>query len=147
MSSRVAWMAVLALLSPGCTAVVSGTKLSDRPDQGRGIYLSTGGAPGPYRTLGFAQVRGYGVEVAGALDVGEAALDGAIKGALADAAAKMGGHGVIHIEFIDENPSTPVERGQRVIQSVQDLSRGQGGVQQQDRYVTVTGEIIQFLDP
>jgi hypothetical protein len=135
-----------ALAASGCSVVVRGSKLSDRPDDNRGIYLSTGGSPRPYRTLGFAQIRGYGVEIAGAVDVGDAALDGTIRGALTTAAVRMGGHGVIHIEFLDENPSTPVERGQAFAQSVNNVLSGRGGVERKDRYVTVTGEIIRFLD-
>lgn len=139
-------LALAALAASGCSVVVHGAKLSDRPDDGRGIYLSTGGTSRPYRTLGFAQIRGYGVEIAGAVDVGDAALDGAIRGALANAAVRMGGHGVIHIEFLDENPSTPVERSQALAQSVNNVLTGRGGVEQKERYVTVTGEIIQFTD-
>ena len=54
------------VLATGCGATVRGSPLSNRPsDEGRGIYLSTGGAPRAYRTVGFAQVTGYGVTVAG----------------------------------------------------------------------------------
>ncbi len=154
MSSRpsliAAAVAFLAVAS-GCGVAVRGSKLSDRPYDGRGIYLSTGTADRPFRTLGFVQVRGYGVEIAGVMDAGDAALDGAIRGHLADAAARMGGDGVIHIEFLDENPSTPVERANAAATSVGNLSRppsqgGGGGVQTKNRYVTVTGEVIQFLE-
>lgn len=130
----------------GCNAVVRGSPLSGRPQRGAGLYLSTGGAPAPYRTLGFAQIRGYGVAIAGFTEVGDAALDGTIKGALANAARQMGGDGVIHIEFIDENPQTTYERIAAAAQSAQAVGSGQGGVQTRDRYVTVTGEIIQFLE-
>lgn len=136
----------LALASTGCSVVVHGSKLSDRPDDGRSIYLSTGGSPRPFRTLGFAQIRGYGVEIAGALDVGDAALDGAIKGSLAATAARMGGDGVVNIEFLDENPSTPVERGQALASSIGNIASGRQGPETKDRYVTVTGEVIKFLD-
>ena len=147
------WLLALAsvlLVGSGCSVAVRGSKLSDRPftDDGRGLYLSTGTVDRPFRTLGFVQVRGYGVELAGVADYGDAGLDTTIRGHLATAAARMGGDGVIHIEFLDENPSTPVERAGSAAQSVQNLSAGQGssGVQSKSRYVTVTGEVIQFLD-
>ena len=77
---------------------------------GPGHLPTTGNAPRPFRTVGFAQVTGYGVTVAGMSDVGEAGLDGAIRGKLSQVAAEMGGDGVIHIDFIDESPPTEVER-------------------------------------
>ena len=73
---------------------------------GRGVFMTTGNAPRPYRTLGFAQVTGYGVTVAGMSDVGEAGLDGTIRGTLVPGGPNMGGDGVIHIDFVDENPPT-----------------------------------------
>jgi hypothetical protein len=135
------------VLATGCGATVRGSPLSDRPfdDDGRGIYLSTGGAPRAYRTLGFAQVTGFGVTVAGVSDVGEAGLDGTIRGTLSQVAAKMGGDGVIHIEFNDENPPTDVERVSDLSESVSNALRGSGGVKTRNRSVVVTGEIIQFL--
>ena len=134
------------LLCVGCSAVSRGTKLSDRPlDEGRGLYLSTGGSPRPYRTLGFAQVLGYGVTVGGVSDLGDAALDSTIKKSLLEAARRMGGDGVIHIEFEDENPPTDVERAADLAESISNVARGQGGVKTRNRNVLVTGEVIQFL--
>jgi hypothetical protein len=134
------------LLCVGCSAVSHGSKLSDRPpDGGRGLYLSTGGSPRPYRTLGFAQVLGYGVTVAGYSDLGDAAIDGAIKKSLVDTALRMGGDGVINIEFEDENPPTGVERASELSESISNVARGRGGVKVRDRNVLVTGEVIQFI--
>lgn len=135
-----------ALLAGGCSVVVHGAPLSGRPGRSDRIYLSTGGSPRPYRTLGFVQVQGYGVEVAGLAQVGDAALDGTIQGALVQAASQMGGNGVIHIEFLDTNPSTPVERAQAAAKSVQNITSGSGGVETKDRVVIATGEVIQFLE-
>ena len=129
----------------GCSVVVRGSSLSSRPDPGRGIYMSTGGAPRPFRTLGFAQVRAQGVEVAGVVDAGEAVIDSAIRGSLADTAAKMGGDGVIHIEFLDENPSTPAERTIAFIGSIMAILGGDAP-QDKARYVLVTGEVIQMFE-
>lgn len=134
------------LLCAGCSAVSRGTALSSNPPEGRGLYLSTGGSPRPFRTVGFAQVMGYGVTVAGVADVGDAALDSTIKKALVDAALRMGGDGVINIEFEDEHPPTDVERASDLSQSFSGFGRGRGGgVKTRDRNVTVTGEVIQFL--
>ncbi len=134
------------LLCVGCSAVSRGTKLSDRPpDGGRGLYLSTGGAPRPYRTVGFAQVMGYGVTVAGVSDLGDAAIDSTIKKSLVDAALRMGGDGVINIEFEDENPPTDVERASDLSESFSNAARGRGGVKTRNRNVIVTGEVIHFL--
>ncbi len=135
------------LLCVGCSAVSNGTKLSDRPPEsgGRGLYLSTGGAPRPYRTVGFAQVLGYGVTVAGVSDLGDAALDSTIKKSLVDTALRMGGDGIINIEFEDENPPTAVERASDLSQSISSAARGRGGVKTRGRNVVVTGEVIQFL--
>jgi hypothetical protein len=135
------------VLATGCGATVRGSPLSNRPsDDGRGIYLSTGGAPRAYRTLGFAQVTGYGVTVAGVSDVGEAGLDGTIRGTLSQVASTMGGDGVINIEFNDENPPTDADRISDFSESVSSaLSGSGGGVKTRNRAVVVTGEIIQFL--
>jgi hypothetical protein len=144
-----ATVAVIALSSSGCAVVVHGSKLSDRPTNNadRSIYLSTGTpTERPFKTLGFAQVRGYGVSVAGAVEMGEAGLDSAIRGFLATAATQMGGNGVINIEFQDENPQTPADRAQSMSNSINNLASGKGGPETKDRYVTVTGEVIQFLD-
>ena len=142
-----ALLVAAALAATGCSVVVRGAPLSDNPAHGSRIYLSTGGAHGrPYRTLGFVQVQGYGVEVGGYADIGDAALDGTIQGAMAQAAAEMGGDGVIHIEFLDTNPSTPAERAQAAAQTAQNLVSGQGGVEQKDRIVYASGEIVEFLD-
>jgi hypothetical protein len=135
------------LLCVGCSAVSRGSKLSDRPPDGeRGLYLSTGGAPRPYRTLGFTQVLGYGVTVAGVSDLGNAALDNTIKKTLVDTALRMGGDGVINIEFEDENPPTDVERAADLSESITNVASGRGGgVKTRNRNVIVTGEVIQFI--
>jgi hypothetical protein len=141
-------LALLAAVASGCGAISRGGKLSNRGQVEQTIYLTTGGSPRRFRTLGFAQVRGYGVEVAGMAQVGHAALDPTIKGVLATEAARMGGDAVIHIEFWDENPTTEAERVQAVADtaaSFTDPSRTPE-VKQKDRYVTATGEIIQFLE-
>ena len=140
----------LALLLPlllcvGCNAVSRGSKLSDRPHSGKGLFLSTGGSPRPFRTLGFVQLTGYGVTVAGFADMGDAALDGAIKGKLADEALKMGGDGVIHIEFTDENPPTDVERAMDFTETLTTGLQGRGEIKTRNRSVVVTGEVIEFL--
>ncbi len=139
----------LAGLLAGCGVVVKSGPLSSRPGVGqKGIYLTTGGSPRPFRTLGFAQIRGYGVNVAGMADVGDAALDGTIRGRLAEEAAKMGGDAVINIEFIDENPQTPAERAAAAANTVnRSMESGTPQVETKDRWVTVTGEIIQFVGP
>lgn len=140
-------LALVGLLA-GCGVVVKGGPLSNRPEAGRkGIYLTTGGSPRPFRTLGFAQIRGYGINVAGIADVGDAALDGTIRGRLADEAAKMGGDAVINIEFLDENPQTPAERAAAAANTINSSARGRPQVETKDRWVTVTGEIIQFVGP
>jgi hypothetical protein len=128
----------------GCNAVSRGSALSGNPSRAPGMYISTGGASAPYVSLGFVQVRGYGVQVAGFADVGHATLDGPIRNALATEAARMGGNGIIHLEFLDENPSTEFERAQAAANSIQNVASGRGGVEQKDRYVTVTGEVIRF---
>lgn len=134
------------VLATGCGATVRGSPLSSRPSEtGQGLYLSTGNAPRPYRTLGFAQVTGYGATVAGFSDLGEAGLDSAIRGALAQVASRMGGDGVIHIEFLDENPPTDAERVSDLSQSVGGALSGTGEIKTRNRSVVVTGEIIQFL--
>jgi len=135
----------LALAVTGCNATVHGSRLSNVPIDTGGIFLSTGGAPKPFRSIGFVQVRGYGVEIAGMADVGNSYLDGTIRGSLAAEAARMGGQGVINIEFEDENPSTDLERAQRAMGSFSNLLSGRGP-ETKDRYVTVTGEVIQFLE-
>jgi hypothetical protein len=143
-----ALVAALAVAASGCGAISRGGRLSDRGQVEQTIYLTTGGSPRKFRTLGFAQVRGYGVEVAGTAQVGHAALDPTIKGALAAEAARMGGDAVIHIEFWDENPTTESERIQAMSEtasSFTDPSRSPE-VKHKDRYVTATGEIVQFLE-
>jgi hypothetical protein len=137
-------LAALALCS--CTAVVRGSPLSDRLDVAHDVYLSSGSSPRPYRTLAFAQIRGYGVAIAGAVDIGEAGLDSAIRGVLAQEARKLGGNGVLNIEFLDENPPTPIEKAQSAINSISSISSGKGGPETKDRWVVVTGEIVQFTD-
>jgi len=129
----------------GCGVVVKGGPLSGRPDPGRGIYLSTGGSPRPFRTLGFTEIRGYGVNVAGIADVGDAALDGTVRGKLVEVAAQMGGDAVINIEFLDENPSTPVERISAASSVISGAQTGRPQIETKDRWVTVTGEIVKFV--
>jgi hypothetical protein len=143
---RVFALVLLAAATGGCNAIVQGSKLSDVPVQGKAVFLSTGGSPKAYRTVGFIQVRGYGIEVAGFADVGDAQLDGTIKGTLADEAAEMGGQGVINIEFYDENPSTDLERVGRAAETAQSIAKGEGEIKTKNRYVTVSGEVIQFLE-
>lgn len=135
------------VLATGCGATVRGSPLSNRPpsSDGRGIFLTTGNAPRPYRTVGFAQVTGYGVTVAGVSEVGEAGLDGTIRGTMSQVAARMGGDGVIHIEFIDENPPTDIERISDLSESVSNVASGKAEVKTRNRSVIVTGEVIQFL--
>ena len=137
----------LVAWATGCGATVRGSPLSSRPpdDNVRGIFLSTGTAPRPYRTVGFAQVTGYGATVAGFSDVGEAGLDSTIRGTLSQVAAKMGGDGVINIEFLDENPPTEVERISDLSNTVSSVASGKGEVKTRNRSVIVTGEVIQFL--
>jgi hypothetical protein len=58
----------------------------------------------------------------------------------------MGGDGVIHIEFNDENPPTDADRISDLSESVSNVLSGSGeGVKTRNREVVVTGEIIQFL--
>lgn len=146
MRGRVLAVLLAATFGAGCTAVVHGSPLSSRPVRERGIYLSTGGSPRPYKTLGFVQVTGYGVEVAGAATVGDSGIDSVIRGSLANEAAKMGADGVIHITFLDENPSTPVERAGAAAQSISNIATGSGGVETKNRTVHATGELIAFTD-
>ncbi len=143
---RLALLFLVASALTGCNAVSKGSRLSNRPMDSGGVYLTTGDAPKRFRTVGFVQVRGYGVEVAGYADVGDAQLDGTIKGAMVREALRLNGHGVIHIEFEDENPSSDVERAQGLANSFSNLSTGKGGVETKDRYVSATGEVIQFLE-
>ncbi|WP_224248868.1 hypothetical protein [Hyalangium gracile] len=138
---------VSLVLATGCGATVRGSPLSSRPsaEDGRGIFLTTGHSPRPYRTVGFAQVTGYGVTVAGVSDMGEAGLDSTIRGTMAQVAAQMGGDGVIHIEFLDENPPTEIERISDLSETVSNVASGKGEVKTRNRSVIVTGEVIQFL--
>ena len=137
-------MLVVACLGSACTAVIASSPLSPRPDYSNQIYLSTGGTPRPHRTIGFVQVTGFGNQVAGVVDVGDAQLDSTVRGALAQAAARLGGHGVINIEFLDENPQTPAERGGDLAESLRNTARGRGEVKTRWRSVHATGEVIQF---
>lgn len=140
-------LALAMASTTGCNAVTKGSRLSNNPHDGQGLFISTGGSPKRYKTLGFVQIRGYGVEVAGFADLGDAQLDGTIKGTLAQEAARMGGNGVINVEFYDENPSTDIERMNAAANSITNIAAGQGkGPETKDRYVTVTGEVIQFLE-
>jgi hypothetical protein len=139
-------LTALGLASMGCNAVVAGGALSSPPPQGNALYLSTGGSPKKYRTLGFIQVRGYGVQMAGFADAGNANLDATIRGTLAEEAVKLGGHGVINIEFLDENPQTDAERINDAMKTAQNLANGKAKIETKDRYVTVTGEVIEFKE-
>jgi hypothetical protein len=142
------WLASGVLLfALGCGVVEHGGRLSSRPDDNQRIFLTTGASHRPYRTLGFAQLTGYGVAVAGLTEVGDAQLDSVIRGSLSEVALKMGGQGVIHIEFVDENPQTPAERAQSLANSFSNVGSGRGGVDTRNRTVVVTGEVIQFLQP
>jgi predicted small secreted protein len=131
----------LALGSTGCNAIVRGAPLSSVPHDNHGVFLTTSGSPVKYKTLGFVQIRGYGVAVAGLAEVGDAQLTGTIRGTLAVEATKMGGTGVINIEFEDENPQNDLDKANDAYNS---FRRG-GSIQTKDRYVTVTGEVVQFL--
>jgi uncharacterized protein YbjQ (UPF0145 family) len=110
------------------------------------MFLSTGTSPRKFKTLGFVQVRGYGQEWGGYGNLGDAQLDGTIHNALAKEAARMGGQGVINIEFLDENPSTEAEKAQRAYNTVTSVLSGSPQVETRDRYVTVSGEVIVFLE-
>ncbi|HLL52847.1 MAG TPA: hypothetical protein VK447_04820 [Myxococcaceae bacterium] len=144
-TGRLAVAGACAWLAVGCGAVVRGGRLSDRPDTGRGgIFLSTGGSPKPYQTVGFIQVTGEGRTIAGMVDVGDIGLDGVVKGTLAQEAFKMGGEGVINIEFEDENPPTGYERAQEAAQAVQNAFAGEPQ-EARRRTVVVTGEVIRFI--
>lgn len=128
-----------------CTAVVGSSPLSGRPDLSNRMFLSTGGTARPHRTIGFVQVTGFGNEVAGVIDIGDAQVDSTVRGALADAAVRLGGQGVINIEFLDENPRTPAEKGASFANSVQSTGRhGQAEVENHWRSVVAWGEVIQF---
>lgn len=146
--TAIALAALLVGAASGCGAISRGGKLSSRGQVEQTIYLTTGGSPRKFKTLGFVQVRGYGVEVAGMAQVGQASLDPTIKGVLATEAARMGGDAIIHIEFLDENPSTETERMQAAAQTVASFSNPETGpkIQTKDRYVTATGEVIEFLE-
>jgi uncharacterized protein YbjQ (UPF0145 family) len=138
-------LAALVALT-GCNAVVRGTRLSSVPQVDNTMFLSTGGTPRKFRTVGFVQIRGYGQEWGGYGDIGDAQLDGTIHNALQREAARMGGQGVINIEFLDENPSTDVEKAQRAYNTVTSVLTGSGQIQTKERYVTVTGEVIVFTE-
>ncbi len=134
------------LMLPACNAVVRGTRLSSIPQTDNTLFLSTGSAPRKFRTVGFVQIRGYGQEWGGYGDIGDAQLDGTIHNALAKEAARMGGQGVINIEFLDENPSTDVEKAQRAYNTVTSVLSGGARIETKERYVTVTGEVIVFTE-
>lgn len=145
-----AWAAralVLLAVAPlaGCGAVVRGQRLSSRPDDAHGVYLTTGGSPKPYKTLGFAQITGEGRAYGGMVEVGDAGFDGVIRGTLSAEAVKMGGDAVIHIEFLDENPQTNFERYQAAANTVSNYVQGQAHLEERRRSVVVTGEIIKFI--
>ncbi|MSP24352.1 MAG: hypothetical protein EXR75_04155 [Myxococcales bacterium] len=139
-------VAALALASVGCNAVVAGGPLSSPPPAQDGLYLSTGGSPKKFQTLGFIQVRGYGVQMAGFAEAGHASFDSTIRGTLAEEAVKFGGDGVINIEFLDENPQTDAEKIQDAMKTAQSFAKGKGEIETKDRYVLVTGEVIKFKE-
>jgi hypothetical protein len=141
---RALLLGVAALALGGCSAVTHGSPLSSVPARQPGIFITTGSSPVPYYSLGFVQVRGYGVQVVGYVELGHATLDAPIRTLLASEAARMGGNGVIHVEFLDENPSTEFERIQAVATSAQNLATGKAGLEKKERYVTVTGEVVRF---
>jgi hypothetical protein len=141
------WAGVFGALiaATACTAVVGSSPLSGRPDYPNRMFLSTGGTSRPHRTIGFVQVTGFGNEVAGVIDVGDAQVDSTVRGALADAAVRLGGQGVINIEFLDENPRTPAEQGASFANSVQSTGwHGRAEVETHWRSVVAWGEVIQF---
>jgi hypothetical protein len=57
----------------------------------------------------------------------------------------MGGEGVIHIEFTDENPPTDVERAMDFTETLTTGLQGRGEIKTRNRSVVVTGEVIEFL--
>lgn len=132
------------VVASACTAIVGSSPLSPRPHISNQMFLSTGGTTRPYTTIGFVQATGFGNQVAGVIDVGDAQIDSTVRGALAQAAAKMGGHGVINIEFEDENPQTPADRMQDLAESAQQVGRRGGEVKTRWRSVHATGEVIKF---
>ncbi len=136
------WLLSLAVTLSHCSAVVKGSALSSIPQNER-FFLSTGPAPLPHRTLGFLQIRGYGVQVAGFVEGGDHQIDGAIRGSLMQEAAAMGGTGVVNIEFLDENPSTDSERVSKAMDAASRLINGKSP-DIESRYITVTGEVIAF---
>ncbi len=131
-----------------CTAYVRGAPLGAKPTENnpRTIFLSTGGAGRPYKTVGFVQATGFGNQVAGVIDIGDAGLDSTIHGAIVDAALRLGGHGVINIEFLDLNPQTPAERAGDLAKSIDSLGSNKPKVETRWRSVVATGEVIQFLN-
>lgn len=144
-TTLVASLALALGASSACTAVVQSGPLSSRPAQGNQVYLSTGAAQRPYQTLGFVQATGFGNQVAGVVDIGDAQIDGTIKGALVNAAIKMGGDGIINIEFLDENPQTPAERASDLAESLKANSQGKQEIKTRWRSVHAKGEVIRFL--
>jgi hypothetical protein len=141
----VASLAFALCASSACTAVVQSGPLSARPAQGQQVFLSTGAAQRPYQTLGFVQATGFGNQVAGVVDIGDAQIDGTIKGALVNAAVKMGGDGIINIEFLDENPQTPAERAGDLVESLKANRQGRQEIKTRWRSVHAKGEVIRFL--
>jgi len=109
------------------------------------VYLSTGSSPRPYQTLGFVQATGFGNQVAGVVTFGDAQLDGTIKGALVNAAIKLGGDGIINIEFLDENPQTPAEQMGDLADSMSVDKNGNREIKTRWRSVHAKGEVIRFL--
>lgn len=132
-------------LGTGCTAVAQSGPLSSRPFEGTQVFLSTGASPRPYQTIGFVQATGFGNQVAGVVDIGDAQIDGTIKGALVNAAIKLQGDGIINIEFLDENPQTPAEKASDLASSMNVNSNGSSETKTRWRSVHAKGEVIRFL--
>ena len=145
--SWVTWIAgavTLALGASGCTAVSAGGPLSGRPAYPGQVVLSTGGCDRTCRPIGFVQATGFGEVFAGVVEVGDAQFDSTIRGALAEAAARMGGQGVVHIGFLDADPQTPADRAVAFTRTSASAAQGQPHVEHHLRTVEAWGEVVQF---
>ncbi len=145
MTKYILLLSVALALGTGCTAVAQSGPLSSRPFEGTQVFLSTGASPRPYQTIGFVQATGFGNQVAGVMDIGDAQIDGTIKGALVNAAIKLHGDGIINIEFLDENPQTPAEKAGDLSDSLSVNRNGRREVKTRWRSVRAKGEVIRFL--
>jgi hypothetical protein len=119
----------------GCAANVGlsrGTRLSHRPSSDE-LFLSTGGSPYPFRTVGFVHLR-VQTPLPGR---GQTRLDPAMWGALSNEALGMDGDGVIHIRFQDLFPPLHYK--------FQDGEVWAGDFGATQPFVEITGEVIQFL--